>query len=313
MPVYPAAEASVLAPGLLAVKSYSPASDTDTTTASTTLVDLDAANLIVSFTAPPSGAVLVRLSGTGWMSSTSFNQRWGIRDASAIIAGPANVINANSVSYASPVFRVTGLVPGTTYTYRWAWATEGGTAHFRYGAPTYGPAVMEVWDAAPTYTQQILTGGVRPHKNFRRTAGDLSLNATVWSDMPTIGTSWDATLPAAIGDVVECSMGGIAGNQNASTGFDVQTIVGGSALNSGGSGAAVNNSHNGFPGWYCLSGANIIISGAMRYTLQAGDIVNGLVTLRLRFKQDIANARTLQASLANPTTFNVINLGQAMA
>src|ERR1035437_998227 len=56
------------APGgnaLLAVHSYRAATDTYYATTSGTLVDVDAENMAVTFAAPASGTVLVRLTGTG--------------------------------------------------------------------------------------------------------------------------------------------------------------------------------------------------------------------------------------------------------
>lgn len=129
--------------GVIGSTEYAPGSDTVINN-SGTVADVDATNLIVSFTAPASGAVRVTLNG---MAASS--EQWALREASSTIAGPRTVNNGNNADRFTAYFIVTGLTPGSTHTYKWAHCNVNGTSgDFRYGPDgqthLYGPAVMEV-------------------------------------------------------------------------------------------------------------------------------------------------------------------------
>lgn len=128
--------------GLLAVVSYTKGTDTPYTTTSTSYVDVDATNLAVTFTAPASGNVLVRLTGTAQMGAAN-NGYWGLREASTTIKQglAVGVTNAHGATVA---FHVTGLTPSSSYTYKWAWKVSTNTQTMFTG-PAHGPNVMEVW------------------------------------------------------------------------------------------------------------------------------------------------------------------------
>lgn len=133
---------------LLAVLAYAPGSDTTIgTTSSATLVDVDATNLALAFTAPASGNVLVRLSAVGGPTSGGPAIRWGVRESSSIIAGPLLVdpIGITSARYYSAAFYITG-VSGGAHTYKFAHACSSNTTAV-YGGPTFGKAVMEIFGA----------------------------------------------------------------------------------------------------------------------------------------------------------------------
>ncbi len=148
---------------LLAYKRYMPASPTnlDSGASDNTFQDVDAANLVVTFTAPPSGAVLVRLTGLGTrVDTTATKIYWGLRDGSGYVAGTGGkVVDSTGVMFSiSQAFTVTGLTPGTSYTWKWAHRPResGATAKARLavggdpsstGTDANGPAVMEVWAA----------------------------------------------------------------------------------------------------------------------------------------------------------------------
>lgn len=116
-----------------------------------TMGDVDATNMAVTFTAPVSGNVLVRLSaGVGGSDTLDAYQSWGIREASSTIIGAAGtsivhrepVSGHNNYHWASVAFVLTGISAGS-HTYKWAAAQSSGTALLR--AEANGPAVMEVW------------------------------------------------------------------------------------------------------------------------------------------------------------------------
>lgn len=139
--------------GLLGVTTYAPGSVVERTALSSTPVDLDATNLAVTFTAPASGEVLVRLTASA--ESPEGDLLWGLREGeSAVSAHFPEVISGYSVTEslrirASAVVPITGLTAGAAHTYKWSIAKfVGSSAITSYGG-NRGPAVMEVW-AVPT-------------------------------------------------------------------------------------------------------------------------------------------------------------------
>jgi hypothetical protein len=135
--------------GLLASKLYNPGSTTTLSTSSTTFVDVDATNLAVTFTAPSSGQVLVRLTAGRSASGTSPVQYWNVRSGGVDVASTGGVIaTATNRSRASHAVVVTGLTVGSSYTYTWGHSITGTspTSTLNVGG-TDGAAVMEVWSA----------------------------------------------------------------------------------------------------------------------------------------------------------------------
>jgi len=148
---------------LLAYTQYNPGTLTDVTTTSTTAVDVDATNLSITFTVPPSGKVLVVMTSRAYQSVGAYGI-WNLRTTSGSnVAGSALMIEgSDSANDFRHTYRVviSGLTPGTSTTYRWGFAVSAGTAHILFGdtgalSPHSGPALMEVWDAAPTITNAI--------------------------------------------------------------------------------------------------------------------------------------------------------------
>jgi hypothetical protein len=139
--------------GLIGRTVYYPAGDLSysLTSTSATLADVDATNLVVAFTAPPSGSVLV--SAEFLRTSPAGNQSYfGLRDVSGLVAGtvqysghaPTANDDLHRVRHTWPI---TGLTPGTAYSYKLASKVSGGTGTLYYGlgAGTFGPIIMEVW------------------------------------------------------------------------------------------------------------------------------------------------------------------------
>ncbi len=149
----------------------------------------------------------------------------------------------------------------------------------------------------------------RDFKQFTRTGGDLTLNSTSWADLPTIGTTWDATLPAEAGDILEAGLSGVIDSAAVIVYFDVQTIVSGSALNSFGSRAAVATANKGVAAWYCAVSVLSNLAGGVMYPVVAGDLTSGSVTVRLRYLSSAATARNLHATVDYPLHWYVKNLG----
>lgn len=134
--------------GPAAVTQYA-ASDAPSTN-STSLVAADSAHLAVTFTAPASGRVLVRLTGVA--HNAAANARWGLLNASGGAQVGTAALVANSIGtylqVSLPVV-VPGLTPGTPYTFQWAHSTSSvssATVLEVDSGATFGPATMEVWN-----------------------------------------------------------------------------------------------------------------------------------------------------------------------
>jgi hypothetical protein len=135
--------------GLLGIVSYNPGAITSLQTSSATFVDADATNLKVTFTAPSSGQVLVRLTAGRTLSGTTPVQYWNIRTGGADIAGTEGVMSASTTrSRNSHSAVISGLTAGVAYTYTWGHRVTGtaATSTISTGS-TDGPAVIEVWSA----------------------------------------------------------------------------------------------------------------------------------------------------------------------
>lgn len=142
------------APGteLLARVQYAPGSSTSYTTSGTanTVTALDTTNLTLTFTAPSSGSVLVRLTG---FSSAGIATYWCVVThlTTTVVGSLAAVVGAGARSVA---LLITGLTPGASVSYDWgAASTSASTTGVLVAMGTVtpgtsaGPAVMEVWSA----------------------------------------------------------------------------------------------------------------------------------------------------------------------
>lgn len=136
--------------GLIGLTQYNPAGEVDTTTSSSTHADIDATNLVVAFTGPPSGRVLIRLTGQATAVNSSVLQ-WSLRTGGSVVTGTTSAVlyagfTGQSNVRVSHACEVTGLTAGTAYSYTWGHARSSGasTTQTGYGGAA-GPAVMEVW------------------------------------------------------------------------------------------------------------------------------------------------------------------------
>jgi hypothetical protein len=120
-------------------------------TSSATFVDVDATNAAVTFTAPASGNVLVRLTADCAAAAVVGSlYSWGLREGSSVIAGTEGnstahrAISTAAVQYisASMVFVLSGVTAGS-HTYKWAHASSSGSGSI--GGGSGSDIVMEVW------------------------------------------------------------------------------------------------------------------------------------------------------------------------
>lgn len=287
---------------LLATKIYNPGVAALYTSSSGTFADMDATNLVVTFTAPASGTVLVSLTAWAQVANSGAVLSWNLRSGSSDVTG-----TASAVSYAAGSgdieernnhrFVITGLTPGTSYTYKWGFARTLGTGNvYTKAGGAEGQAVMEVWDAQPGGGAPIGSSVVIDVAHKRRTAGDLTLNSTTWAD---VDNNLDLVLTAAVGDEVEVSVSGFWGNTGVYAFLDCVSLVGGSPVNSWASNGTPNASGQGVRGWWGKISSDEPITGSISRTLVSGDISSGTVTLRLRYRTFTATNRTFLASTAD--------------
>ncbi len=135
--------------------AYKKTTSGDVTTTSTTLADADATNLAVTFTAPASTNVLVRLSARCAVTAGNVGDyvSWGVRESTTDVAGSAgntivmriDVAPATRVTYqwVSIAFVITGISAGS-HTYKWSHAAIAAST-VGIGANANCPAIMEVW------------------------------------------------------------------------------------------------------------------------------------------------------------------------
>lgn len=145
---------------------------------------------------------------------------------------------------------------------------------------------------------QIGGGGIThiPVAFYRRIAGDYTLN-NAGAFAAIDAANLNLTLPAATGDKLEISLLSRYGNEAINAFIDAATIVSGSPVNwvSGGTGLSTNF---GVAGWVGLSGVTNTPGGSAFYTVQAGDISGGNVTVRLMYRTSGAS-KTLRAGTAS--------------
>jgi hypothetical protein len=147
----PASILSASSTGLLAVRKNVTGGFVSTT--GTSLSDVDAANSFITFVAPVSGNVLIRVVGTVGINISSGTALWGLREGTTNIAGPMTVMDANSNHVHRQVVSwdayITGLTPGSSHTYKLAQAISGtGSPQMWTYQSATDPVTMEAW-AAP--------------------------------------------------------------------------------------------------------------------------------------------------------------------
>lgn len=135
--------------GLIGITSYNPVGQATASTVTTTYADVDATNLFVTFTTPPSGKVMVRATIRVSMGSNT-TMGMNFREGSADLAGTnSDVMYFSSTGGGTRVVHaalVTGLAAGSAHIYKVGFAQlfGSGTAQILYGA-AYGQALLEVW------------------------------------------------------------------------------------------------------------------------------------------------------------------------
>lgn len=133
--------------GILGVTSYNPATSAAYTVSARGMVDLDATNLAVAFTAPASGNVIVLLSGYTRTANAVFYW-WGLREGTSTIAKSTRLQTESVRHRLDVVMRLSGISAGP-HTYKWSHEASSNLAEVRVGqSGPDGPGVIIVMAAA---------------------------------------------------------------------------------------------------------------------------------------------------------------------
>lgn len=137
----------------------------------------------------------------------------------------------------------------------------------------------------------------------RHTSGDIPLNSTVPAVVPG---PLDLVVEAEAGDLLVCGIGIVPVSGSGSIGFDMATMVGGAVVTylSSGTGTPVTIGNS---GWYIGPSATSGSGGSIPYLVQAADVSEGTVTLRLYAR--VSATRSINADAAAPLTTWVVNMG----
>ena len=155
---------------LLAIKQYGTTPDTYYGTTSATPTAVDATNLSVTFTAPPSGQVYIELEATCNPNNIQEAYFCALDHTSGAVQGYMCWYAGGADNYGTRLackILVTGLTSGTSYHWDFGWFVTGGTPFYMEvsqttGVPsTYiysGPVFMAVYDAGVGGGVQGATG-----------------------------------------------------------------------------------------------------------------------------------------------------------
>jgi hypothetical protein len=146
---------------LLAGVNYDPAVAVTKGAAASVIAAFDTTNLRLTFAAPSSGKVYVRMGCVIHGAATLSQFLFGVLDG-ATVRGRATPmlaggnLAATSLIKAEAGFLITGLTPGTNYTFDAAWGCETFVTGslLKYGGPNnttandaFGGFQFEIWDA----------------------------------------------------------------------------------------------------------------------------------------------------------------------
>lgn len=164
--------------------------------------------------------------------------------------------------------------------------------------PSYGPDLADLRaELDDTYAAAASLAPVRVAKS------DANLPVTTvagtWTDLDTGGTAaarpLDVVIPGVkVGQWVEVEPNATSAAATTNVSLDICTIVAGVPVHHFGDPALI-----GVTAWFCPSGALKHITGAVWYQVQADDIENGSVRLRMRARNSSTTARAINATGGN--------------
>ena len=179
-----------------------------------------------------------------------------------------------------------------------------------YEAPALGTA-GQVYTAAAhnIIVADILAFRSIQNRSIRKdfVGSNIAITSTTWV---VVESTLDATVNAAAGDVIEFGMSALIVASASTLFFDAVTFPGSVLTNALGSKAAFVNSGYQGPNWASLQNADICINSTILYTLVAGDISGGTVTVRLVAKLVDAGTKSIAVTSGfNPLIVYLKNLG----
>lgn len=184
------------------------------TTALAAMAAFDTTNARITFEAPTSGKVLVRIKCQTHGATTSPRILLGVLEGSTVIGRMAPIgsrmnVAATSLMAQEVCFVVTGLTGGNEYTWDAAYGIEVAVAStgIKYGGPNNtttndarGALIFEVWDATELLAGKLYDPGTRVEKattsNLAQTAFDTT-NLRLSFTAPSSGrVMWRVAVPS---------------------------------------------------------------------------------------------------------------------
>lgn len=135
------------------------------------------------------------------------------------------------------------------------------------------------------------------------TTGDVTATSGAFVQ---IGT--DLTITAAAGDVLVLAPEALGDNTGADTQFEAATRVSGADTNYWSTGTSTSRWPGGLPAWYLPSSHFTPMAAPVPYTVQAGDIVSGQVTVRF-YARSTGASRVISANANYPVRLTLYNYG----
>ncbi|MFZ4436820.1 MAG: hypothetical protein ACOYOS_00170 [Syntrophales bacterium] len=151
------------APTLLGSIDYDPSTAATKSTATLiAMTAMDTTNLRLTFTAPSSGKVLVRMRGVTHGATSQPQILFGVMSGAAVVGRVCPMGGYKTTAVATAQFAregqflVTGLTPGNSYTYDAAYGVEVvvSSTGLKYGGPNntttndaFGMFLFEIWEA----------------------------------------------------------------------------------------------------------------------------------------------------------------------
>lgn len=164
-------------------------------------------------------------------------------------------------------------------------------AHDHTGVPGVGGGSGSVASASATYT-----------------GGNITTTTPAGNKIAVSSTNLDVTVAAVAGDILEYTVAMVVGNTSAGElRFDGVTIVSAAFTNYLSGGTATTGAMSGL--YSVPSEGTASKASTIHYTVQAGDISGGNVTVRLVYNP-AANAKTIFAQTNYPIQVTLKNLGQ---
>lgn len=129
--------------GVLATSSYQPSMDI--TVSGSSMTDLAATDALVTFTAPASGAVKVKVGVMAHYTATG-NCFLGLRESTSTVGTRFLLSGMGTSEYLriNETFSISGLTPGSSHTYKAAAKVSSGTLTVYTNAGANCPIDMEV-------------------------------------------------------------------------------------------------------------------------------------------------------------------------